>query len=80
MLTDHHTKKIKDAGHVPLVPPKFSSTTLNNDSFFLADHENISISASIWSTSRVDYLLYLKLMILLSLVDINIGFSPTHSH
>ena len=46
MLTDLYAKKIKDAGHVSLVPHEFSQGTLGNYSALLSDQENISISVS----------------------------------
>ena len=44
LLSDHHMKKIEDAGFVPMDSPNFSSQTVKNYTALMASQANVSIS------------------------------------
>ncbi len=54
LLSDHHMKKIEDAGFVPVDSPKFSSQTMRNYTALIASQANISISqtSTVKTTTR----------------------------
>ena len=54
LLSDHHQKKIEDAGFVPMDRPEFSSQTMRNYSALIASQANISISqtSTVKTTTR----------------------------
>ncbi len=54
LLSDHHMKKIEDAGFVPVDSPKFSSQTMRNYTALIASQVNISISqtSTVKTTTR----------------------------